>query len=86
MRPIEYCDINITPDRIFIKTHYFGEVGKYIWIDFNDQILVGTTSHNYILSKLPLMFGYLNSSSIGLKSFPGFSIYEFLAKKIIYNP
>lgn len=86
MRRIEYCDINITLDRIFIETHYFGAVGKYIWRDFNDQILVGTTSHDYILTKLPLVFGYLNSSSIGIEHFPDSSIYEFVAKKIIYNP
>jgi hypothetical protein len=87
MRVIEYCDLDIIrPDRILLKVYYNRFVGKYIWRDFNDQILKGTTAFDYIMTRTPLMFGFRYRSVVDVEHSPDSSTYEFDVKKIDNTP
>lgn len=59
MIELNYCDVNImTNNRMILKTYAEPFVGKYIWRDFNDSILKGSTKYDYIIYRIPHMFGY----------------------------
>ena len=84
MRYIEYCDLDILEnDKIMMLRIYRQSfVGKYIIRDFNDQILVGTTSHDFIFSKVPSIFWYRCIDVITVTNFSNCNLYELSVKKI----
>lgn len=51
-----YCDVDIITDtRLLLKIYKKSFIGKYIWSDFNDNIINVSVGSDYII---PLIFGY----------------------------